>query len=147
MFELDEAANRIREEVDPEANIIVGSTLDTAMEGKMRVSVVATGIDAVEVRHDSPVPRRPMSAPLKQSVSAEDLRAAPLELDSAVAVPAVAEVAAHEPSLFEDMNVEQVAAQDQAEDIFEEPELVTDDGLPMPAYQPKVAEFLSLIHI
>lgn len=141
LFELDEAANRIREEVDPEANIIVGSTLDTAMEGKMRVSVVATGIDAVEVRHDSPVPRRPMSAPLKQTVSAEDLRPAPLELDAAAQVPAVAEVAAHEPSLFEDMNVEQAAAHDQAEDIFEEPELVAEDGLPMPAYQPKVAEF------
>jgi len=45
LFELDEAANRIREEVDPNANIIVGSTLDTSLEGKMRVSVVATGID------------------------------------------------------------------------------------------------------
>jgi cell division protein FtsZ len=45
LFELDEAANRIREEVDADANIIVGSTLDDTMEGKMRVSVVATGID------------------------------------------------------------------------------------------------------
>jgi cell division protein FtsZ len=45
LFELDEAANRIREEVDADANIIVGSTLDETMEGKMRVSVVATGID------------------------------------------------------------------------------------------------------
>ena len=49
LFELDEAANRIREEVDPDANIIVGSTLDTELEGKMRVSVVATGIDAGEI--------------------------------------------------------------------------------------------------
>ncbi|PCJ10489.1 MAG: cell division protein FtsZ [Rhodobacteraceae bacterium] len=138
LFELDEAANRIREEVDPEANIIVGSTLDTAMEGRMRVSVVATGIDAVEVRHDSPIPRRPMSAPLKQTVTAEDMRAAPLELDTPLETPAIA---AHEPSLFEGMNVEQAAAQDQAEDIFEEPELVAEDGLPMPAYQPQVAEF------
>jgi cell division protein FtsZ len=46
LFEVDEAANRIREEVDPEANIIFGTTLNEAMEGKMRVSVVATGIDA-----------------------------------------------------------------------------------------------------
>jgi cell division protein FtsZ len=46
LFELDEAANRIRAEVDPDANIIVGSTLDPDMEGAMRVSVVATGIDA-----------------------------------------------------------------------------------------------------
>ena len=48
LFELDEAANRIREEVDPDANIIVGSTLDTSLDGKMRVSVVATGIDAIQ---------------------------------------------------------------------------------------------------
>ena len=46
LFEVDEAANRIRQEVDPEANIIVGSCFDPTMEGRMRVSVVATGIDA-----------------------------------------------------------------------------------------------------
>src|SRR6201996_8591781 len=46
LFEVDEAANRIREEVDPEANIIFGSTFDDKLEGKMRISVVATGIDA-----------------------------------------------------------------------------------------------------
>src|SRR6185369_8502621 len=45
LFEVDEAANRIREEVDPEANIIFGSAFSDAMEGRMRVSVVATGID------------------------------------------------------------------------------------------------------
>ncbi len=45
LFEVDEAANRIREEVDPEANIIFGSTFDEALEGKMRISVVATGIE------------------------------------------------------------------------------------------------------
>src|SRR5476649_1698311 len=46
LFEVDEAANRIREEVDSEANIIFGSTYNDGMEGRMRVSVVATGIDA-----------------------------------------------------------------------------------------------------
>ena len=46
LYEVDEAANEIRSEVDPEANIIVGSTFDENMEGSMRVSVVATGIDA-----------------------------------------------------------------------------------------------------
>jgi cell division protein FtsZ len=46
LYEVDEAANEIRAEVDPEANIIVGSTFDDTMEGSMRVSVVATGIDA-----------------------------------------------------------------------------------------------------
>ncbi|GHD54043.1 cell division protein FtsZ [Thalassobaculum fulvum] len=46
LFEVDEAANRIREEVDPDANIIFGSTFDEKMDGMMRVSVVATGIAA-----------------------------------------------------------------------------------------------------
>lgn len=44
LFEIDAAAHRIREEVDPDANIIFGSTFDEAMDGKLRVSVVATGI-------------------------------------------------------------------------------------------------------
>ncbi|MDR2667000.1 MAG: cell division protein FtsZ [Holosporales bacterium] len=44
LYEVDEAANRIREEVDSEANIIFGSTFDERLNGKVRVSVVATGI-------------------------------------------------------------------------------------------------------
>jgi cell division protein FtsZ len=45
LFEVDEAANRVREEVDPNANIIFGSTFDEKLQGRMRISVVATGID------------------------------------------------------------------------------------------------------
>ena len=45
LFEVDEAATRIREEVDEDANIIVGATFDESLEGIVRVSVVATGID------------------------------------------------------------------------------------------------------
>ncbi|MFT8246274.1 cell division protein FtsZ [Roseomonas sp. BN140053] len=48
LFEVDEAANRIRREVDEEANIIFGSSVDETMNGRLRVSVVATGIDAQE---------------------------------------------------------------------------------------------------
>ncbi len=44
LFEVDEAANRIREEVDDDADIIVGAIFDTALEGRFRVSVVATGL-------------------------------------------------------------------------------------------------------
>ena len=135
LFELDEAANRIREEVDPEANIIVGSTLDTAMEGMMRVSVVATGIDAVDVQTDMPVPRRPMAAPLSQTASAP----APSQAEYA---PEIAAQAAPEPSLFEELNVQEAAAQDMAEDIFaEDIPAVASDDLPPPAYQPQVAAF------
>jgi cell division protein FtsZ len=45
LYEVDQAANEIRAEVDPNANIILGSTFDESLEGRMRVSVVATGID------------------------------------------------------------------------------------------------------
>jgi cell division protein FtsZ len=45
LFEVDEAATRIREEADPDANIIVGAIFDEGLEGIVRVSVVATGID------------------------------------------------------------------------------------------------------
>jgi cell division protein FtsZ len=45
LYEVDEAATRIREEVDQDANIIVGATFDEGLEGIIRVSVVATGID------------------------------------------------------------------------------------------------------
>ncbi|MFT5485682.1 MAG: cell division protein FtsZ, partial [Alphaproteobacteria bacterium] len=64
LFEVDEAANRIGEEVDPDANIIFGSTMDSSIEGKMRVSVVATGIDAIAETQPRPV-LKVYSAPQK----------------------------------------------------------------------------------
>ncbi|MBN9490502.1 MAG: cell division protein FtsZ [Alphaproteobacteria bacterium] len=54
LHEVDEAANRIREEVDPDANIIFGSTFDATMQGRMRVSVVATGIAALASQQPAP---------------------------------------------------------------------------------------------
>jgi len=55
LFEVDETANRIRDEIDPEANIIFGSTFVQSLEGRIRVSVVATGIDAEEAAAPHPV--------------------------------------------------------------------------------------------
>jgi cell division protein FtsZ len=55
LFEVDEAANRIRNEVDPDANIIVGSTFEESLAGRMRVSVVATGIDVEEMVQPQPL--------------------------------------------------------------------------------------------
>jgi cell division protein FtsZ len=130
LFELDEAANIIREKVDPEANIIVGSTLDTSMEGRLRVSVVATGIDATAaMRAEAPVARRTM-APLSLGTAPEPRREAPPVAAAPVArqpepAPAV------EPELF-----------DRDEAAFTpapEPEEVQDDGLPVPAYRPQAA--------
>jgi cell division protein FtsZ len=57
LFEVDEAANRIRSEVDPEAHIIFGSTFDQNLEGKVRVSIVATGMDTLV--SERPVPKAP----------------------------------------------------------------------------------------
>ncbi len=54
LFEVDEAATRIREEVDPEANIILGATFDSALDGTIRVSVVATGIDPLTNQAQNP---------------------------------------------------------------------------------------------
>jgi cell division protein FtsZ len=54
LFEVDEAANRIRDEVDPEANIIFGSTFDRELEGRVRISVVATGIEAEAMAQPRP---------------------------------------------------------------------------------------------
>ncbi|PWG17292.1 cell division protein FtsZ [Salibaculum griseiflavum] len=140
LFELDEAANKIREKVDPDANIIVGSTLDTAMEGQMRVSVVATGIDAAEKTSDIPLPRRSMAAPLTQHVEAEAARpepAAPAPQPEPQQ-PAAAEVAeaAPEPTLFDSPDE---TAQEQAEDIFDAPAAAAaaEADLPQPAYQPR----------
>ncbi|MDB5505519.1 MAG: FtsZ [Devosia sp.] len=55
LYEVDEAASRIREEVDSDANIILGATYDSSLEGRIRVSVVATGTDATMVQALEPV--------------------------------------------------------------------------------------------
>ena len=60
LYEVDAAANRIREEVDSDANIIFGSTFDNSLQGRMRVSVVSTGIDL-------PTERAAMAAALAQA--------------------------------------------------------------------------------
>lgn len=65
LYEVDEAANRIREEVDPEANIIFGMAFDESMQGRIRVSVVATGLGVQkqksEKRYMSPQQAQPQA--------------------------------------------------------------------------------------
>ncbi|MGP9788403.1 cell division protein FtsZ [Roseinatronobacter sp. NSM] len=94
LFELDEAANRIREKVDPEANIIVGSTLDPSMEGAIRVSVVATGIDAVQNTQAEELPRRSLSTPVPAPERAA--RPAPQQAEQQPA-PVAAQAPAQQP--------------------------------------------------
>ena len=65
LYEVDEAASRIREEVDEDANIILGATFDPDMTGTIRVSVVATGTDATMVQALEPMKANPARAPLQ----------------------------------------------------------------------------------
>ena len=70
LYEVDEAATRIREEVDQDANIIVGATFDESLDGIIRVSVVATGIDhALAQRARQPRRRLPRRRALPRSRS------------------------------------------------------------------------------
>ncbi|MDZ4395947.1 cell division protein FtsZ [Cypionkella sp.] len=123
LFELDEAANIIREKVDPDANIIVGSTLDTSMEGTLRVSVVATGIDVGQNRAEIPATRRSMAEPLKPTAPApEPKAAAPAPVQQPVAAQQYQAPA-------QDLFQAQPSFHDHAEDMME-------DEMPAPAYRP-----------
>ena len=66
LYEVDAAANRIREEVDSDANIIFGSTFDNSLQGRMRVSVVATGIDLPHDRATTAQAAIPEPTPVEQ---------------------------------------------------------------------------------
>ena len=122
LFELDEAANRIREEVDPDANIIVGSTIDEELQGIMRVSVVATGIDATEASNETPLPRRSMAEPLVKDV--ENNRSATDESSSE-----------SQNTLFNDPNI---ADQSEMDNNLEgELQVFPESSIPEPIYQPE----------
>jgi cell division protein FtsZ len=81
LFEVDEAVNRVRAEVDPDANILFGSALSEDMEGRVRVSVVATGIDAEAMTKGKGAPDNVQKFPRRRAVEAE----APMPLPRAVA--------------------------------------------------------------
>jgi len=86
LFEVDETANRIRDEVDPEANIIFGSTFDQNLEGRIRVSVVATGIEAEEAVQPRPAALSLVSAQAGRG-TAEPKVAAEAQAVTAAATP------------------------------------------------------------
>jgi cell division protein FtsZ len=133
LFELDEAANIIREKVDPDANIIVGSTLDTSMEGAIRVSVVATGIDVTQTRAEAPIQRRPMASPLQAAPTFAPRAAAP--------APAAAHYAPPPPPPPAPV-MEEAAPQDlfdtAAHDEHFDDEMA--DDMPPPAYRPQAPQ-------
>ena len=153
LFELDEAANIIRDKVDGDANIIVGSTLDPSMEGRIRVSVVATGIDASAKHEDQPQPRRRFGEPAPRvappaPAPAAPVNTAPVRDRVAEAAQARVESLRHEAApVYEQPRVEEQAYYAEPEPVqepvsyqqpepqpVEERELI-DDVPPRPTYR------------
>lgn len=115
LHEVDEAATHIREMVDPEANIIVGSAFNPDLNGMMRVSVVATGIDVVARTPSVSTAARPRDfggtasafngptiavpgrTPVPEPVASEPVAVAPIEPEPVVV--------AHEPEMAEELDL------------------------------------------
>ncbi len=110
LYEVDEAANEIRKEVDPDAQIILGSTFDHSLEGKIRVSVVATGISYDE-NAKAAEPQRPFAQPVQveSEPTAADAISAALDVEEPITV---------------EENAEQVSASEEiAPEVAEEPQV------------------------
>ena len=124
LLEVDEAANAISEQVDPEANIIFGAAFDPSLEGMIRVSVVATGMDGASIAAIEPkVERRALTAePLRATVSVPTTEPMP----EPVAQPEPLDVAARE-------TAEQV-------DIFDLAQAELAETAPVAAREPAVVE-------
>jgi cell division protein FtsZ len=90
LFEVDEAATRIREEVDADANIIVGATFDETLDGIIRVSVVATGIEQAAIAKASAPAAAPVAAVASPDSRLADVTAK-LRADNQRAVAATAQ--------------------------------------------------------
>jgi len=100
LLEVDEAANAISDQVDPEANIIFGAAFDPSLDGVIRVSVVATGMDGASIAQIEPKP------------VARNTSAAPLIVETARPAPAPQpEPALRTPSRYEARPFERPAAQ------------------------------------
>jgi cell division protein FtsZ len=103
LYEVDEAATRIREEVDSEANIILGATFDDSLEGTMRVSVVATGLAIEQAEHlgeetaeEQEAPSRPVFGYTgKQPIPVK--KPTPIQMAPAASAPQVRRVAPPQP--------------------------------------------------
>src|SRR5579872_1420628 len=125
LYEVDEAANRIREEVDPEANIIFGSTFDEKLAGRMRISVVATGIDADQMEHPKPLEvvqkeraaRDSAGQAARSAVVPAPAAAMPYVVQPAAAAPALAPEPEPEPDVVEPVVPAAVAAMPRVDAI------------------------------
>jgi cell division protein FtsZ len=131
LYEVDEAASRIRQEVDEEANIILGATFDSALDGVVRVSVVATGIDQESIGQIEPVNIHPRAEAFTRPRSVAPVRSARPAL-----VPADPSAAAFVGQ--EDAIAQAAAFPDPIEPHLEADELAHEEFVPPAPEQPVV---------
>lgn len=143
LMEVDEAANHIKELVDPDANIIWGSAFNDDLEGKLRVSVVATGIEAEAGGEAKPLPAKVFTFPSARDKAEEVLPEVAEQAEEVVeemtplakdepeiaepAQPEIEEIAAEDDQAEVEAVAEEIAPETQAEPAT----LVFDDTAPM----------------
>jgi cell division protein FtsZ len=128
LLEVDEAANAISDQVDPEGNIIFGAAFDPSLEGVIRVSVVATGMDGASMAAIEParprMPNRaaPLIAPAMQTPAEEPAEMEPVRADAWTMEAPAADLP--EATLFDieqEVEAEPVMAFDDEPEIHAEP--------------------------
>lgn len=131
LYEVDEAASRIREEVDSDCNIILGATYDPELTGTIRVAVVATGTDATMVQALEPAKPHASRTPLsvRRHVPVEPTRAAPAPEPT----PEVMEDIGFE---VESAVAQAFAAERPAAAAVRIPQTMEDDGIVVEPYMP-----------
>jgi len=145
LYEVDEAASRIREEVDPDCNIILGATYDPDLTGTLRVSVVATGTDATMVQALEPAKPHASRTPLevRRHVPVEPSRVATER--ASLATPAPAQAIEHqvEAAVAEafSMSASQPMQHDMEDDgVFVEPYIPAADSMQDADEAPGIAD-------
>ncbi|MGE0421203.1 MAG: cell division protein FtsZ [Reyranellaceae bacterium] len=145
LLEVDEAANRIREEVDPDADIIFGSTFDAGMQGRMRVSVVATGISAAVMAQPQPnflsIDNKPVQTGqphLQRVITPQRPPSAYATIPQAPPAPAPAPVAAAAPPVMPPPPVMEAPAPVMAEAAAPEPVRAPEPAVEMRVPEPAV---------
>ena len=135
LFEVDEAANRIRSEVDEDAYIIFGSAFDESLDGRIRVSVVATGIESVAGQRPQPTHLPQFQAMTRPTVTRPEIKGARDEsrVPPAILVPAAAKAEAK--PVAEPVKIEAPAAETEIEIEAPMPEPVAAIEAPVAAVE------------
>jgi cell division protein FtsZ len=156
LLEVDEAANTISSEVDPEANIIFGAAFDPSLEGKIRVSVVATGMDAAAMTKIEPkaapqttraVAQPQVQTPIAQTpIAARPIETPRFEEPVRQPEPAIAARAPIKPEVKPGERVFATAAQAETVRAFDPEKNTLSGGRRVDIREPRVEEVRAQAH-